>query len=148
METIESIFKFLDQKIEKIDFWLNGDFDFEALSETPLDVSMAFTHKVKRDSDNQKAYIELEVKIFEGAKEKNYPFYLHIVVSGVFGVSASIPDEQFNQYIKVSAVAALFPYLRTTATAITSISGIPPLLLPLLNIAAMFQKERDKKREK
>lgn len=137
---VKSKFKFIDQRIDKIDFWVNDE-----STNDPIDVAMSLTKKALRNPKDQQAIVTLEIKIFDNAKENNYPFYLNVSVSGIFGVNEEMDDEHFERFSNVNAVGVLFPYLRSAVTCITALSGLNTLILPLMNVVAMFEKEQSHK---
>ena len=47
--------------------------------------------------------------------------------------------------IRSNSIAILFPYLRTIVSMITANANISPYVLPVMNIAALFDHERDTK---
>lgn len=134
----ESVLTFLEQRVEKVDFWLNEDY---VERDEDINVSMSFSKSIKRLAEPDRALLNLELRIFDGTREKNYPFYLHVSVSGLFGLSSMINSGEFDKLIKVNAVAILFPYVRSLVTNITASAGIRPLLLPLINVVAIFEEQ-------
>ena len=47
--------------------------------------------------------------------------------------------------IRSNSVAILFPYLRSIVTMITANANISPYVLPVMNIAAMFEQNAESK---
>ncbi len=77
-----------------------------------------------------------------GAKidQPDIPFYVEVILVGHFTVNGN--TDNIDQMMKVNAAAILYPYVRSTLSTMTNLAGIPPITLPTLNIAQMFQNER------
>ena len=72
------------------------------------------------------------------------PFSMEIDIEGLFHLENwGHPD--LMTLIKSNAVAILFPYLRTIVSTITATANISPYMLPVMNIAAMFEHKEDSK---
>lgn len=41
-----------------------------------------------------------------------------------------------NSFFNVNTPAILFPYIRAYVTALTALSGIPPVVMPTINLSA------------
>ena len=78
------------------------------------------------------------VSLQSNVATNNNEVEIHIRVVGLFTVNTD--DKKLkNSLISKNTVAILFPYLRSQITLITAQSGLPPVMLPLLNVAGMFQ---------
>lgn len=78
------------------------------------------------------------VSLQSNVATNNNEVEMHIRVVGLFTVNTD--DKKLkNSLISKNTVAILFPYLRSQITLITAQSGLPPVMLPLLNVAGMFQ---------
>lgn len=54
---------------------------------------------------------------------------------GMFEFEQEIPKEHLQNFFKKNAPAILFPYVRAYISALTSLSGIPSVILPTLNLS-------------
>ena len=79
-----------------------------------------------------------KVSLQSNVSTNNNEVEMHIRVVGVFTVNAD-DNKLKSSLISKNTVAILFPYLRSQITLITAQSGLPPVVLPLLNVAGMFQ---------
>lgn len=96
----------------------------------------------KSIADAEEAQIVLGCKLNgdteEEAREKKHPFWVHVQVVGHFDIS-QVRVEERRQMLLINAVAIVFPYLRATLSALTSVCGLPPVTLPTFNVPALFQ---------
>lgn len=85
--------------------------------------------------------------IFQINNEKNdMPFSIKVNVAGVFRLD-NWEFSDNSELIKANTAAILFPYLRALVSMITTNANIPPYTIPVMNIAALFERnETDDKR--
>lgn len=57
------------------------------------------------------------------------------ILKGFFEFDNDLSDEAKDNFFNVNGPAILFPYLRAYITALTSLSGIIPIILPTINLA-------------
>ena len=81
--------------------------------------------------------VNLEVRIFEQAEEKNYPFEMLIDITGFFAIMNNNEKIDF----KPNAVAILYPYVRAIVSTYTANANVPPLILPPINVNKLLNKE-------
>lgn len=60
---------------------------------------------------------------------------IRIKAVGFFEFEQEIPKENLQNFFKKNAPAILFPYVRAYISALTSLSGITPVILPTLNLS-------------
>lgn len=95
---------------------------------------LSFERKVSELQKDQKYRVSLLCKINEDASQLSF----EARVVGVFSV-LSESCEIRDLLIKKNTLTVLFPYLRSMISLITSQGNIPPIVLPILNIAEMFE---------
>lgn len=133
MSDIKSVLKFNDFLVEETIFKRNyvqaGEFELKF----KLNAIGEFTDK--RD----KAKLKLTCSLFdENFNDGNAPFYLKTTIVGYFECeNVDIEAFEFN------ALAILLPYLRAFITSFTSQAGIPPVILPPINVYNYFKKKSD-----
>lgn len=81
--------------------------------------------------------VELELKLFENAVEKGYPFDMYVLVRGYF----SGRGEDILQY-QANAIAILYPYVRALVSTYTANSNVTPLILPTINVNKMLKEKK------
>ncbi len=129
-----SDFQLINQKLIHVDYMIN-DVYVSSGSGIPLDLDYHIEKNI--DEENRKAIVDLNLKIFNKDNIENYPFYFDIKIRGWFSWESSNLN---STYFDVNAPAALMAYLRPVVSQLTSFSGYPPLILPLVN----FKKNDNK----
>jgi len=138
MENIKSTLKFIDYYINKIEFYNNEEFE-----EAPVKIDFKITKKIEYLEDEDNTFlVTLNTKIFENAKENNYPFTMNISLTGIFEIDNDDVKNRKN-FAEVNSVAILFPYLRAIISTYSANANIQPLILPPVNVVKMIQEEED-----
>lgn len=83
-------------------------------------------HRVLEDELNNMYCLTLHAKIWN--KEDN--LIIRLTIRGNFEYDPELTDEEKNIYFKHNAPAILMPYIRAYVSSITSLSGIPTIVLP------------------
>lgn len=125
--------------VKKMNFSINENFDFN--QNTAIRINPEFTRNItKIDSDNVAVNLIFCIDNVNG----DMPFSMEIDIEGLFHLENwEHPD--LMTLIRSNAVAILFPYLRTIVSMLTANANISPYMLPVMNIAAMFEhKEKGK----
>ena len=124
----ESKFQLREQRITKIKYNSNKNFDFDE----PL--SIDYDIKISQNSlEDGFGIVTLDVGIFNKKNFDEVPFVIEITIEGEFDWNTSIDGEELNMLLNVNAPAVLFSYLRPFISQITLFSGNPPLVLPLID---------------
>lgn len=135
--SIESFIKFNNYEIARMEYVRN----FEFKSKQEVDIKMDFDAHVKVSEDGKHAIVTIGCKIFEEKeiKDNDAPFYLDIAIRGDF---TSVGDYEIEDY-QLNGMAILFPYLRSTVTSFTSQAGIPPVIIPAINVYNFFKDVKE-----
>lgn len=67
----------------------------------------------------------------------------HVRISGYFSIDEG--SENKDLLLKQNAVAILFPYIRSELTLLTTQPETQPIILPVMNIAAMMRDAKELK---
>lgn len=118
--------RFTGYRIEKIDYSVNENFDFNKNSE--LIPSFAFRYVFSNEFED-KCNIIIGIKY---DKKANHPFLLNLIIRGFFEIN----EKDFL----INGFAILFPYVRTIITDITKASLIP-LVIPTMNIQNFIENK-------
>ncbi|MCF7932762.1 MAG: protein-export chaperone SecB [Acholeplasmataceae bacterium] len=129
--------RLLKYQVNKIRFDLNETYDFKTIKK--INIKPDFSRRLKKIDDDKFA-VELSVAII--GKDEELPFSIEIAVTGVFALKGF---EQPARHLvaRTQAVIILFPYLRSLLTLVTANTNLPPYILPVMNIAKMFE-DREK----
>lgn len=122
--TPEAKFQFINLLIRESHFILNntGEYDF-TLSFNPSGVVLP-------------ALGQFHLQLDFTAKDANELVDISIVAVAIFQYEA-IDNIAESQYFTVNAPAIAFPYLRAYISTLTTQSGIPPIILPTLNLSGL-----------
>lgn len=88
---------------------------------------------------NDKMNLTLEVEVND--KEQNLMLNLRVV--GFFRYDGEQVKE-INQFLYLNGPAILFPYVRSYVSNITALSGLPPIIMPTLNMQPVGEYLRSK----
>lgn len=101
--------------------------------EGKINYQFNFDRSITRIDTNNYS-VSLQCNIFTDQKEVE----MHVRIVGKFAVDSE--DEKVKrQLVSKNTVAIMFPYLRSQITLLTAQSGLPPVVLPVVNIARMFE---------
>lgn len=130
-----------DIKIIESEFKLNFDVPLsEWKDETPVSLSPEFL--IGEDSRHGRVKIEAEL-FSEDYLEKDYPYYLRVVVLGQFSLlSDDANKDVFDEYA-VSMTSLLLPYVRSYIAALTGLSGMSGVNIPAINVLRLFEELAD-----
>lgn len=91
--------------------------------------------EMKREG-NKVSETEYNFSIAVKIEDKERGFELSVGCSSVFEFDNTLTEEELRRYTSVNAPAILFPYVRAYISTLTSLSGISPIVLPTINLAA------------
>jgi len=72
-----------------------------------------------------------------GIKDKNDFFSIRCTMIGLFSVIKGKENMGLKEYSNMSAPATIFPYIRETIASTTIRAGIPPVVIPPVNLTAI-----------
>lgn len=127
MKQTESPFKFNDFKIIKsyIEFPSKDNFD--------KGINIEIKPSGVRDGNLFNLTLDTTIKNDDGALNIN------VVMVGEFEFK-DIPKERLGIYFVVNAPAIMFPYIRSYIATLSSLSGIPTITLPTLNMTSLAEE--------
>lgn len=98
--------------------------------------------QVTTNTSDDIIHVKNELTIY--LEDKNKLFDLQVKIKGTFTVTnyEGMTDKEIDYIIKTSTTTILFPYLRSYVTSMTSLAGLTPITLPIINVGkAMKLKE-------
>jgi preprotein translocase subunit SecB len=98
-----------------------------------------FSREIQQLSGSEYA-LTLGVKIESTDEGKTLPFLTEVSIEGKFEIMG-IDDKE--KAMKINAVAIMFPYLRSTLSIFTTLMNINPVVLPTINLVAMFDNNEN-----
>lgn len=130
MENLKSALIFEKYVVDKVEFTRNDEYS----AEEKVNIQFSVAKDVQR-IDN-KMNVDLAVKVFENAKENNYPFEMYIQITGFFAIEND--DKQID--FEPNAIAILYPYIRAIVSTYTANANVNPLILPPINVNNLFKE--------
>lgn len=134
-DELKSYLIFDGYSVTKMEFRRNFDFD----ERKEIELEFGFGGSARISDGKDKAWIQLTCKIFEEEFfKKEAPFYLEIGLEGRFELSV---NEEFSdiESFQLNGLAILLPHLRAIVTSFTSQTGMPPVILPPINVYRAFE---------
>jgi len=126
--------------VEKIEFTLNKAFNPKA---TPkININPDFRRNIRRIDEN-KVLVELSILVKD--KDVPLPFHLEMSIGGLFTLEKWEENEDKRNLVKNQTIAILFPLLRSLVTVVTANSNFPPLMLPVIDVAGLFEESEKRK---
>ena len=111
---------------------------FFVSKDQPID--LVFDCSASSETSNTNATVILQCKLFdENSESDKYPYFLSIEVVGTFGIEMEPDEDSAKRLLEMNSVAILFPYLRSMITNITASSGVPPVILPPINVYKLMK---------
>ena len=125
-----SDFQFLGYRISKILLEISDDYQ---VAGPEISLNVVSTSNLFPENPR---FVEsiLEVKI----EEKNQKINLLLILKGGFQAHADMPEAIFKNLTDVNATTILFPFARAIIASYTAQSGVPAIMIPLMNFT---QKE-------
>ena len=125
-------------------------FKFEAHNMDPqkeVEITPVFTRNIRKIDDQSGVYrLSMSVRFETVEPDAEIPFDLHITIYGVFELIGM--DESTEQKaMENNATAIIFPMLRTQLYMLMSMAELKPILLPVMNMPALFKEASEKAKE-
>ena len=98
-----------------------------------VELNPEFAQKIL-DHKGGRYSVELGARV----NQNDFPIRIEVVLRGHFELKDA---EDPIRVMQVNATAILLPYLRATFGMLTTLAGIKPIVLPIVNIAALFPKQ-------
>ena len=126
--------------IKTMNFSVNPDFKFG--ENKIININPEFKREITKIDDNTAA-VNLFFRISE--EETDMPFYMFVDIEGIFHLE-NWEQPEYLRLMKSNTIAILFPYLRTLVSTMTANANISPYVLPVMNIAALFDQNSEEEK--
>ena len=120
--------------VNSIDFKYNPEYTG---GKAKMDIDFGHSMAVK----NNEARVSLRCMLFRKAKKEEKPFHLEVLMTGIFEFQTEMVGKELNNILRQQAINILFPYLRALISNITGNTGLPPIILPLINVNQLIQNQ-------
>lgn len=101
--------------------------------------NMSFSREIQSDENNHYR-VSLKCDIIEKTEAL---IEMHVCIVGEFTCDTTNEDLK-EKLVSQNSVAILFPYLRSQVSLVSTQPDIQPILIPPVNIAAMFDEAIEK----
>ena len=91
---------------------------------------------VEMITDNTGAKVIFSLKIFDQEKLSEVPFFMRVSMQGFFRWAENMEEELYKKLLRTNAPAILLSYMRPFVSQLTSASGYPPLIFPLIDFTS------------
>jgi len=118
--------------VNSIDFKYNPEYTG---AKANMDIDFGHSIAVR----NNEAQVSVKCVLFRKAKKEEKPFHLEVQMTGIFQFQTELEGEELKNILKQQAINILFPYLRALISNITVNAGLPPVILPLINVNQLIQ---------
>ena len=120
--------------VKTMKFSINENFDFG--TDATITLNPEFTRNINKIDDDT---VLVNLIFCIDNKNADMPFDMEVNIEGIFRLE-NWEQPEMLPLIRSNSVAILFPYLRSVVTMITANANISPYVLPVMNIAAMFDQ--------
>ena len=127
--------------VKTMKFSINENFDFG--KDATITLNPEFTRNIKKIDDDT---VLVNLIFCIDNKNADMPFDMEVNIEGVFRLE-NWEQPEMLPLIQSNSVAILFPYLRSVVTMLTANANISPYVLPVMNIAVMFDQNAEQKAE-
>lgn len=125
----------------------NISFTYTPESENIENKKVHFTHEIDY-KDNHEVEVIISCSI-----EDESGLFLSVDLHGIFSVKAEVEDSkkwgyEIKDLCERNTLSILFPYLRSAISDISLKANVDPIILPTINILAIMDEQKEKKKAK
>lgn len=97
-------------------------------------VKPVFSKKITK-IDELQYDVSIKFEIID-TQENPFPFSLKAIISLIttFGKDVELSKKELDNYLNVTSIQILFPYLRATVTGLTTAGLVNPLIIPIIDV--------------
>lgn len=119
--------------LEKIEI-TESTFRKKDVSLDELELGVRVEHSVENIEED-----EYEILLNTTVSDENENIYVNVKGKAIFHTQQKNMD-----MLEKNTIAIMFPYIRSYISIITTQPGMPPIVLPAMNIIAMINDQKDK----
>ncbi|MGL4902932.1 MAG: protein-export chaperone SecB [Cetobacterium sp.] len=128
----KSNFNLLKQPlIKKMDFLSNTEFD-QNTSKANINIDIKITNELS--TTQNKAQVFLMIMLNTEKDIKDVPFILKSEILGQFSWEENATEEEISDFLNSVAPSILLSYMRPIISNIITYSGLPPYIIPFLDL--------------
>ena len=107
------------------------------------------SHITREPSPLKDVTVKISPKGILNRPKKNFSLFLDVIVEdtgsveiniscvGSFKFKNDINEQQLSNYFLINAPSIIFPYIRSYISALTALSGLPAVNLPVMNLTSL-----------
>ena len=99
----------------------------------PVKIKMSASYNTNVNKSNNERSAEVELMVSIGADTEERLFDISLIISSVFTWDDTL-DNDIDKLLTENGTALLLSYVRPLVTQFTASAGIPPVVLPYINI--------------
>lgn len=141
MENIKAKFQLLDSYVKSYSLNLSRKIQSNENIEVNGKMGFGIIHITKKDSLIGEIELANEIEL---VIDKNVVGKIHIVMGALFEGSLDI-EKDFEKMLKLNGATTLSNIMRAYVISNTSLSGMPTIVIPLINFVEFFKIREDKK---
>ncbi|MEA3465776.1 MAG: protein-export chaperone SecB [Thermodesulfobacteriota bacterium] len=126
-----SDFSFIDFRIVKLNFATNNQFNNQGQTKVRTEF------KIRHESNNDRLKVFLTIKF----NEKTAPFSVNLEGIGMFELNRNITGYELESLCNNHCSMVMFPYMREVVADISRRAGFPPLHIPQIDFAQVFNQQ-------
>ena len=128
---IKSKFQMLDNSVKE--FMIQQKERMSPTVNYKINMNMSFKIlKIEEEKEKKRALVELTEIIKVQNNEKDVAI-INCIMNGIFEVNSSISRDDFVKMLNLNGVAVLLQFSRTYIYSATSLGGMPPINIPLID---------------
>lgn len=131
MAEVKSKFQFLGYQITESIIKIAEDIDVSD------NINVNFEQTIGVDEGDHKMRLTMTAVVTDA----NNALDVKVTSNGYFQFDSDIDDNMKEVFFCVNAPAILFPYIRAYITALSSLSGVAPIIIPTLNLSVRKNHE-------
>lgn len=141
--TVKAQFQMLDNYISKFSLDVFRKISPSEEFEINANIGFRIINIEKKETENF-GQIELNYNIDMKIAETNVA-KISIIINGLFNGDVSIDIKDFEQMLKINGATTLSHLSRAYINSTTSLSGMPPIIMPLINFNEFFKNAIEEK---
>ena len=103
-----------------------------------MDISLDASGEIRKEENI--FHLALKVNVVDDLEK----LFIEVKAETDFKIgSADLNDSTISNYLYLNAPAIIFPYVRAYITSLTSLSGLPPVIIPPINITGLKEKLKE-----
>lgn len=136
------VISFREYRVFKMDYNCEPGFNPKVREEGKLRFSFAYGSADLPNGIVQVNFLVDIISAEEDSDPEHAPFRVSVEMGGKFSMA---DGSEWNHRYDANAIAILYPYARALVSSVSAQTGIDPIILPTINVAATLAHAKDVK---